>query len=59
MKPTAKNIQRIRKALLEHEMQLSITVRGYEATFNGHTIFEGIDLQEMNDKLNLYNTSRL
>ncbi|XAI95773.1 hypothetical protein [Dolichospermum phage Dfl-JY23] len=59
MKPTQKNIQRVRKALLEHQMLLHITESGYKATFNGHTIFDGIDIQEMSDKLNLYNMGRL
>ncbi|QVQ57029.1 HTH-type transcriptional regulator [Anabaena phage Elbi] len=59
MKPTAKNIQRLRKALLEHELQLAITVNGYAALFNGNVIFAGLNLQEIADKLNLYNIGGL
>ncbi|AND75509.1 hypothetical protein [Nostoc phage N1] len=59
MKSTAKNIQRLRKALLEHELQLAITVSGYAALFNGNVIFDGVNLQEISDKLNLYNIGGL
>ncbi|AND75596.1 hypothetical protein [Nostoc phage A1] len=59
MKPTPRNIQRVRKALLEHQFQLAKTVEGYAATFNDHVIFDGVNLQEISDKLNLYNMGQL
>ncbi|QLF85095.1 hypothetical protein [Nostoc phage YongM] len=59
MKPTLRNIQRIRKALLEHQMVLNSVESGYTATFNGHVIFDGVNLQEISDKLNLYNMGQL